>query len=81
MTCASEAEAAILSLLATRKDGATICPSEAARIVDAAGWREAMPAIHAAAHGLSASGAVVLTQGGVVREPADLVGVYRIRRP
>lgn len=71
---------AILTLLDRRAAGRTICPSEAARMVDPAGWRVAMPAVHAAARRLAAEGAVVLTQGGVATDPDAVVGAYRIRR-
>ncbi|MDB5695721.1 MAG: hypothetical protein JWN21_1264 [Sphingomonas bacterium] len=40
--------AAILTLLAARGVGRTICPSEAARLVGGEAWREAMPGVHAA---------------------------------
>ena len=46
------ARAAVLALLANRKLGATICPSEVARMIAAetsnADWRAAMPIVHAA---------------------------------
>ena len=73
-------EAAILSLLDARAADATICPSEAARMVDPTGWREAMPAVHAAARRLADEGAAVLTQGGAIVDPRAVVGAYRIRR-
>jgi len=80
MSPRSPAANAILSLLAERDEGRTICPSEAARMVDAAGWRDAMPQAHAAARELVAEGAVVLTQGGDVVAPDAVVGAYRIRK-
>lgn len=73
-------EAAILELLASRAKGATICPSEAARAADPEGWRDLMERTHAVARAMAAEGRVVLTQGGVVRDPAAIQGVYRIRR-
>lgn len=73
-------EAAVLELLDARVDGATICPSEAGRTVDAESWRDLMGRTHAVARAMAAEGRVVLTQGGVVRDPAAIQGVYRIRR-
>ena len=77
----------ILTLLAARAPGATICPSEAARAVHAAvgahgdpdGWRALMEPARAAARRLGASGDVVITQRGVVVEPATASGAIRIR--
>ena len=46
------ATAAVIALLAERRSGESICPSEAARSIAAeasgADWRAAMPIIHAA---------------------------------
>lgn len=75
-----EAERAILVLLVMRADGLTICPSEAARRINADAWRAHMPAVHDAARALVASGDVVLTEGGAVVPPDAVVGAYRIRR-
>lgn len=76
----SDAAAAILELLGGCADGSTICPSEAARALDATLWRDLMPVLHEAARGLVASGDVVLTQGGAVKNPDGIVGAYRIRK-
>ncbi|GAB2887514.1 DUF3253 domain-containing protein [Nocardioides pacificus] len=73
-------EERILELLAARRDGATICPSEAARAVGGEQWRELMPPARAAAARLVTAGEVHVTQGGVVVDPADAVGPIRIRR-
>ena len=74
---------AILALLDARADGATICPSEAARRVagdadDA--WRELMPAARAVASQLVADGRIEVTQGGEVTDPATARGPIRLRR-
>jgi len=87
-------EAAILELLATRADGATICPSEAARAVvtgaergggslaaqgdDA--WRTLMEPARRAARRLVAAGEVELIQRGRVVDPSTFRGPVRIRR-
>ncbi|MGY1642172.1 DUF3253 domain-containing protein [Geodermatophilus sp. SYSU D00703] len=73
-------EAAIVTLLDVRRAGATICPSEAARAVDPAGWRELMPAARAAAGRLAAAGRVVVTQGGAAVDVVTARGPVRIRR-
>ena len=74
----SEARDAILALLAARDPDKTICPSEAARAIGGAAWRDAMPAAHKAARALVAEGLVELRQGGERREPDAIVGAYRI---
>jgi hypothetical protein len=74
------AEEAILTLLDQRAQGATICPSEAARL--AAGplgdWRAQMDAVHAAADGLVEQGAVSLSWKGTPMQKRR--GPYRIAR-
>ena len=74
-------EEQIRRLLDERRPDASICPSEAARAVDPEEWRDLMPAARAAAGRLAAAGVVVVTQGGVVVDVADVRGPVRIRRP
>ncbi|HZF43464.1 MAG TPA: DUF3253 domain-containing protein [Sphingomonadaceae bacterium] len=81
MSAVTDAEAAILALLAERAEGATICPSEAARRIDPVGWRGAMPSVHEAVRGLAGRGAVAVTQGGRVVDAEAAVGAYRVRKP
>ena len=73
-------ETTILSLLGARARGATICPSEAARVVDPEGWRELMEPARAAARRLVVAGSVEITQGGRVVDPSTCKGPIRIRR-
>jgi hypothetical protein len=73
-------ERAIGELLDLRRAGATICPSEAARQVDAEEWRDLMPAARAAAGRLPAAGQVEVTQGGEVVDVATARGPVRVRR-
>ena len=73
-------ETAIGALL-DRWPGRSICPSEAARAVDPAGWRELMPASRAAAGRLAAVGAVEVTQRGEVVDVRTVRGPVRVRRP
>jgi hypothetical protein len=77
-------EAAILDLLSTRSAGATICPSEAARLVGAGAgddepWRDLMEPARRAARRLVARGLVEITQGGRVVDPSTARGPIRIR--
>ncbi len=76
-------ERSILDLLAHRKGGATICPSEAARQVggDADdGWRDLMEPARRAARRLVAAGEVEITQGGSLVDPSTAKGAIRIRK-
>lgn len=73
-------EQAILSLLDARAGGATICPSEAARLVGEDDWHNLMELARAAARRLVAAGDVVITQGGAVVDPSTARGPIRIRR-
>ncbi|MCR8671843.1 DUF3253 domain-containing protein [Agrococcus sp. HG114] len=76
-------EAVILGLLAERRPGATICPSDAARRFagdDEERWRPQMDAARAAARRLVARGEVEITQGGRVVDPVHARGPIRIRR-
>src|SRR3990167_7669659 len=59
-------EQAICALLAPRTRGATICPSEAARVVGGEAWRPLMEATRQAARRLVVTGAIEITQGGRV---------------
>ena len=74
-----DAEAAIASLLGRRAPGASICPSEAARLLDADGWRDRMEEVRAAGRALARSGRIVVTQGGVRVDPALATGPIRYR--
>jgi len=82
-------EAAIIDLLDRRAGGATICPSDAARLVAVADgdhdagdepWRELMEPARRAARRLVASGEVEITQRGSVVDPSTAKGPIRIRR-
>lgn len=73
-------ESAILDLLDHRADGATICPSEAARAVGGDDWRGLMEPSRAAARRLQADGRVVISQRGRPVDPSTARGPIRIRR-
>ncbi|MBT0773222.1 DUF2256 and DUF3253 domain-containing protein [Kineosporia sp. J2-2] len=73
-------ERTVLDLLAARRDGATICPSEAARAIGGEDWRDLMEPARAAARRLTAAGQVEITQQGRVVDPSTARGPIRIRR-
>ena len=74
-------ERAIEELLDQRRPDASICPSEAARVVDPERRRELMPAARQAAGRLAGAGVVEVTQGGAVVDVAAARGPVRVRRP
>jgi hypothetical protein len=65
-----EIAAAMRAMVAARGVGKTICPSEVARAVAPEAWRELMEEVRAVARGLARAGEVVVTQQGVVLDPA-----------
>jgi hypothetical protein len=73
-------ERAVLDLLAARSAGATICPSEAARVVGGDDWRSLMEPARRAARRLVARGEVEITQKGRPVDPSNARGPIRIRR-
>ena len=73
-------ESSIRSLLDSRKGGATICPSEAAREVGGEDWRDLLEPARRAARRLVAAGEVEVTQGGRVVDPSTAKGPIRVRR-
>ena len=73
-------EAAVLDLLDQRRRGATICPSEAARMIADDDWRPLMERTRRAARRLVASGHIEITQKGKVVDPDRARGPIRLRR-
>lgn len=77
-----DVRAATLGLLAGRAAGATVCPSEVARILAAAAgstdWRGHMLAVHEAVDEMVADGLVRLSWKGSAMAVRD--GPYRIGR-
>ena len=75
---AARLESTIVALLRHR-DGKTICPSDAARVVGGVEWRDAMDASRAVAFELQARGAVeVRSKGARVPSLDDARGPLRI---
>ncbi len=72
-------EDAIVTLLEKRAHGASICPSEAARIVSPEAWRPLMERTRMAARRLVHARQVQITQKGRVADPSTAKGPIRIR--
>ena len=75
-----ELEETILDLLDQRQRGATICPSEAAKVVRPDDWRGLMEPTRQAARRLVVRGEIVITQGGRVVDPSTAKGPIRLRK-
>ena len=73
-------ESAILELLAARRADASICPSEAARVVFGEEFSSHMEEARRAARRLSHRGVTVITQKGRAVDPASFRGPIRIAR-
>jgi hypothetical protein len=71
---------AILELLDQRAPEASICPSEAARVLGGDDFRPHMDAVREAAAKLADEGAIEVTQGGRRVDIADARGPIRLRR-
>jgi len=77
----ADLEQVILRLLRQRKEGASICPSDAARAARPQGWRSLMDDVRAAAARLADRGEVDVTQRGQRVEARTARGPIRIRLP
>ena len=74
---------AILDLLANRRAGATVCPSDVARAVAGSdgAWRKLMEPVRQAGRALAADGRLVVTQRGEQVDPATARATIRYRLP
>lgn len=73
---------AIFGLLADRASGATICPSEVARLLAPDDWRTLMPDVRAEACALAVDGRLEMRQRGETIVPtADPHGPIRLALP
>ena len=71
---------AILSLLAEREPGKSICPSEAARLAAGEGeWRSLMSAVRTEGRALAGEGLIEVTKKGKPVDPETVKGVIRFR--
>ena len=75
----ADLEQVILRLLRQRKEGASICPSDAARAARPQGWRALMDDVRAAAARLADRGEVDVTQRGQRVDAETARGPIRIR--
>jgi len=76
-------EETIFALLATRQQGATICPSEVARalIPDDGLWRALMPQVRHVAQELAQSNRLSVTRAGVHVDATPRGGPIRLGLP
>ena len=76
-------EEKIFILLATRREGATICPSEVAKasVSEDAPWRNLMPRVRQVARILAQNDRLTVTRGGVRVEATSGGGPIRLGRP
>lgn len=72
-------EAVVLELTAQRGPDSSICPSEAARALDA-DWRPLLGAVRRAAISLAERGQIQILRKGKPVAPADVRGVIRLRQ-
>lgn len=72
--------ATMRALLRHRRPDATICPSEAARVVGGESWRDLMSAAREVAAELSREGIIAVRQRGVDVDAAAAVGPVRLAR-
>jgi hypothetical protein len=82
---AEELEAAILELLSERRTGASICPSEAAKLVGGTAirrdWEALMEPAREAARRLVKARRIVVTQKNKIIDPEQARGPIRLRLP
>lgn len=72
-------EAAMRALLRSRRSGASICPSDVARIVGGSRWRRVLGAIRAQAVAMAAAGDIEVMRGRRVITSNQTAGVLRYR--
>jgi len=72
-------EETILALLSERREGATICPSDAAKAAGGDDWRPLMQPTRDAARRLVAQGRIDVTQSGEVVDLDSARGAIRLR--
>ena len=76
----AQIERTIRELLAQRDEGKTICPSDAARALDADGFRELMQPVRRVARDMVERGELEVTQKGRVVDIDTARGAIRLRR-
>ena len=74
-----EAEAAILRLVGERGPDRSICPTDAARLLDSAAWRAQLGRVRAAAMSLAEAGRIEILRKGKPVGLDAVRGVIRLR--
>jgi hypothetical protein len=74
-------EDAILAAIDARDDGKTICPTDAAKVLDPENWRARLHQIRAAGVHLARTGVISIYRKGKPVSPDGFKGVYRLGRP
>lgn len=69
----------IIALCAARGDGKSICPSDVARALDAAGWRAHLSRVRSVAADLARQGRIDILRKGRRIDPDHVKGVIRLR--
>jgi hypothetical protein len=72
-------DAAIMALLRSRRSGASVCPSDLARIVGGKTWRAMLPVVRDRAVRMSARGRIAILRRGRVIKENPTRGVLRYR--
>ena len=77
---AAAIEGKIFELLANRRAGATICPSEVARglLSNHGPWRELMPQVRQVAQALAKTNRLTVTRGGMTVDATSPGGPIRL---
>ena len=71
----------ILALLQARGPDKSVCPSDVARALDPADWRDLMEPVRVVARKLVTKGKLRITQKGKEVDPATARGAIRLRLP
>ncbi len=77
----ADIEHAILELVSQRGVGKTICPSDAARLVDPENWRTHLKQVRRVAVDLSLEGKIAIYRKGKPIDPKTMKGVIRLGLP
>ncbi|MBA3357873.1 MAG: DUF3253 domain-containing protein [Thermoleophilaceae bacterium] len=81
MTDRRKISSKIDELLSKREEGRTICPSEVARALGGADWRELMQPVREVAATRAERGELTVTRKGLPVDPENPGGPIRLGRP
>ncbi len=79
MATIEQAKTILTEMLQNRGEGKTICPSEVARALASADWRNNLPLVRQAAQILLSEGKLQIEQKGVPVDPTNVRGPVRYR--